>query len=181
VSCQNHPAVTKTVPPPCPVPNRQIVPVARSLPFRETIPEIGLRLMLRSSFLLAFIAATGCASMQTAAGLNPESLSSVTVFVGARGSEGLTRIQEAAARAGWPVSATSPGLVTVSPVSIREDPNVRMTLHAALVGDSAIVRGTVTDPLRGLRDYPIRASQSGRAAWGWRELTRFAADIGRSR
>jgi len=137
--------------------------------------------MIRSAFVLALMAATGCASMQTAAGLNPESLSSVTVFVGASGGEGLTRIQEAATRAGWLVSATSPGLVTVSPVSIREDPNVRMTLYAALVGDSATVRGTITDPLRGLRDYPIRASQSGRAAWGWRELTRFAADIGRMR
>jgi|SRR5687767_7029259 len=127
--------------------------------------------------LVSAIALTGCASMQTAAGLNPDSRSSVTVYVGATGADGLTRVQEAATRAGWSVSATAPGLLTISPVAIREDPNVRMTLYAALVGDSATVRGTITDPLRGLRDYPIRASQSGRAAWGWRELTRFAADL----
>jgi hypothetical protein len=119
--------------------------------------------------------------MQTAAGLNSASLSSISVYVGASGAEGLTGIQEAATRGGWPVSASAQGLITVSPVMIREDPNVRMTLNAALFGDSATVRGTVTDPLRGLRDYPIRASNSGRAAWAWRELTRFAADIRRSR
>jgi hypothetical protein len=131
----------------------------------------------RHGVVTCSLSIAGCASMQTAAGLNPDSRSSVTVHLGAGGADGLTRMQEAATRAGWSVSATALGLLTVSPVAIREDPSVRMTFYAALVGDSATVRGTITDPMRGLRDYPIRASESGRAAWGWRELTRFAADL----
>lgn len=121
--------------------------------------------------LLMFVVACGG---YKAAGLDASSRESVTVPIGARGPDALTHVQQAATRGGFTVANTSPVLVTVGPVAIPEDYKVRMMFAVSIVGDSANVRGTVTDEFRGLKDYPIRETTSGRAAWGWRELNRLA-------
>lgn len=117
---------------------------------------------------------SGCASAQGGAGHDGRARESISVPIGARGLDAVAVVQEAVTRGGWRVSAASPDLVTVATVSHREHPRVRLVLYASIVGDSAIVRGTLTDPMRGLRDHPIRSGTSGGAGWGWRELSRFA-------
>lgn len=116
----------------------------------------------------------GCGGMRRYAGIDPTAPSSVTVSIGASGSDALATVQQRATRGAYTVSATSPGLVTISPVTIKEDHNVRMTFFVSIFGDSANVRGTLTDPFRTIKDQPIQSGAGGRAAWGWRELTRLA-------
>lgn len=116
----------------------------------------------------------GCGGMQRYAGIDPSTPSSVTIPIGAPTSDAVATLQHRATRGAYTVSATSPGLVTVGPVTIKEDHNVRMTFFVSVVGDSANVRGTITDPFRSIKDQPIQSGAGGRAAWGWRELTRLA-------
>ncbi|MES2524018.1 MAG: hypothetical protein V4617_15030 [Gemmatimonadota bacterium] len=117
---------------------------------------------------------SGCARVNRYVGMDPSAPESVTIPIGARGADAVSYLQQAAIRGGFTVSATSPGLVTVGPVSIKEDHRVRMTFYVSVLTDSANVRGTVSDPMMGTDAYPIRANAGGRAAWGWREMTRLA-------
>jgi hypothetical protein len=111
--------------------------------------------------------------MNQYSGLDPSAPESITVPI-ARGTDALSTVQQAATRGGFTVSATSPGLVTISSVTIKEDHTVRMTFYVSVMGDSANVRGIMTDPFRELKDVPIRGGAGGRAAWGWREMSRLA-------
>jgi len=124
--------------------------------------------------LVGVVLLAACASGYAAAGMDPSAPESVTVPIGAAGADAVRYVQQAATRGGFMVAMTSPGLVTVGPVSIPEDHTVRMMFAVSILADSASVRGTVTDKFRGLENYPIRGNTSGRAAWGWRELTRLA-------
>ncbi len=128
----------------------------------------------RSVALLALASTVACASMSKSAGLDSSAPDSITVKTGVSGEQAQSQLQQAATRGGFTVTASSPGLVTVGPVSIKEDYRVRMMFYVAVVGDSATVRGTLTDPMRDLKDYPIRGNTGGRAAWGWREMSRLA-------
>lgn len=123
---------------------------------------------------ILLVSLAGCGGMSRYAGLDASAPSSITVPIGARGPDALALVQQSATRGGFTVSATSPGLVTVGPVSIKEDHRVRMTFYVSVVADSANIRGTMTDQMRDLENYPIRGNAGGRAAWGWREMTRLA-------
>ena len=123
---------------------------------------------------------SGCVSMAPGNSAPPggvphdRALSSITVPLHARGEEALHRMREAATRGGWRLAAAAPGLVMLGPVTHREEPRVRLMIVVFTDGDSATVRGAITDPTRGLRDHPVRRGTKGRAAWRWRELSRFA-------
>ena len=146
------------------------------------------------------LVATACTSgFKQSHGLAADSPRTVEVVIPAPLAEAQQRVQAAAVRGGWTVTAAQPGIVTVGPYQLRQDGGVRVTLTANLAAaDSAGAARTLV-VLSGVRDdalgqalgramagrqgaaraqgEPITQATAGRGAWSWGELTRWAAAI----
>ena len=143
--------------------------------------------------MVLMVALSGCSqAFQQAYGIDPQAQRTIEIRLPISPAQAAQRVQLAAVRGGWTVTATSPGVVTIGPYKLAEHNEVSVTLHANVIGsDSAstiVLSGTKTDAAAMAFDRslagdgaakqdegaPIVAATKGREAWTWAELQRFA-------
>jgi hypothetical protein len=137
----------------------------------------------RAALLLgAFVGCTQ-AYMQEQ-GLAADNPDRVRVAVGVSADSAQAVAQSRAVRAGFIVSSSMPGLLTIAPYALKEDQGVQVTLRINFVADTAIVTGTVTDGLMvsmlgaaNATNQRIVYASAGRNRRTWAELERLARAI----